>query len=220
VTDFYEVLGIPRDATAAQVREAYVRLARERHPDRFPDPEKKLEAQEFFKKLTEAFNTLSNPRNREQYDVDREKPKLTSPEEIAADAHHRAVQKFKEKDFHEAVTLLRTAVHHAPNVARYHADLARALVQNPNWIREAVEDMEAAIKLEPRNAGFHAELSSLFLGQGLKIRARKAIEAALALAPGNATFQQMAADLAGAPEPEPPGAKPSGGLLDRFRRKP
>jgi curved DNA-binding protein CbpA len=220
VADFYEVLGIPKDATAAQVREAYVRLARERHPDRFPDPAKKQEAQEFFKQLTEAFNTLSNPRNREQYDADRDKPRLTSPEEIAGDAHQRAVQKFKEKDFHEAVALLRTAVHHAPSVARYHADLARALTQNPHWVREALEEMEAAIKLEPKNAGYHAELSSLFVRQGLKIRARKSIETALALAPGNATFQQMAADLGGAGEAEEPPGKPSGGLLDRFRRKP
>ena len=59
MTDFYEILGIPKTASSAEVRQAYARLARERHPDRFPDPAQKANAQEFFKVLTTAFNALS-----------------------------------------------------------------------------------------------------------------------------------------------------------------
>jgi curved DNA-binding protein CbpA len=218
MSDFYEVLGIAKTASAGEVRQAYLRLVRERHPDRFPDPAQKQEAQEFFKRLTEAFNTLSSDRARQQYDAEQAQPKVTAPEEIAKLAYERGLQMIEARDFHEAVNLLRTAVRHDPDVARYHAGLCRALAQNPNWVREAVEELDHAIKLEPRNAGFHFEMARLLSAQGMKLRARRAAEAALALAPGHAAIQQLVAELGGgAPAPEPPPA--GGGLLDRFRRK-
>jgi curved DNA-binding protein CbpA len=219
VSDFYDVLGIAKTAPAAEVRQAYLRLVRERHPDRFPDPAQKQEAQEFFKRLTEAFNTLSNERARQQYDAEQSQPKVTAPEEIAALAYDRGLKMLEARDFHEAVNLLRTAVHNAPNVARYHAGLCRALAQNPNWIREAVEELDLALKLEPKNPAFHFEMARLLAAQGLKLRARRAAENALALAPGHAAIQQLVAELGGAePSPEPPAT--GSGLLDRFRRKP
>jgi curved DNA-binding protein CbpA len=219
VSDFYEVLGIAKTASAGEVRQAYLRLVRERHPDRFPDPAKKQEAQEFFKRLTEAFNTLSNERARAQYDSEREQPRVTAPEEIAAQAYERGMKTLEARDFHEAVNLLRTAVLHGPGVARHHAGLARALSQNPHWVREAVEELEQALKIEPRNAGFHFEMARILAAQGLKLRARRAAEAALALAPTHPVIQQLVVELGGGePPPEPPAT--GGKLLDRLRRKP
>jgi curved DNA-binding protein CbpA len=215
--DYYEILGIAPAASAAEVKTAYLKIARDKHPDRFPDPAQKKAAQDFFARATEAFNTLSNPRNRERYDQERAQPKLTAPAEIAADAHQRGVQMFAQRDFHEAVNLLRSAVHHAPEVARYHADLARALANNPNWVREAADELEQAIKLEPRTAAFHTELARLLAKQGLRLRARRAAFNAAQLAPRDAAIQQLLADLGDGGEP--PSA-PSGGLLDRLRRKP
>ena len=60
MTNYYEILGVPRTASASEVRSAYAKLARERHPDRFKDPEEKARAEEFFKNLTAAFNALSS----------------------------------------------------------------------------------------------------------------------------------------------------------------
>jgi curved DNA-binding protein CbpA len=217
MADFYEILGIAKTATAGEVRSAYLRLVRERHPDRFPDPAQKQQAQEFFKHLTEAFNTLSNDRARQEYDAEQAQPKVTAPEEIAALAYDRGLKMIEARDFHEAVTLLRTAVQHGPDVARYHAGLARALAQNPHWIREAVEELDQAVKLEPRNAGFHFEMARILAQQGLKLRARRSAETALSLAPGHAAIQQLVAELGGGEPPEEPPS--GGGLLDRFRRK-
>jgi curved DNA-binding protein CbpA len=205
VAGFYDILGIPADATAAQIRQAYLKLARERHPDRFPDAAEKEKAQEFFKQLSEAFNTLSNERTRQQYDAERAGPKLTAPAEIAADAHQRGLQKLEERDFHEAVNLLRTAVHHDAGCARYHADLGRALANNPHWVREAADAIDQAIKLEPRNATFHYELARLLAGQGLRLRARRAADTAVSLAPGNKAYRELAASLGDGP---PAGRKP------------
>jgi molecular chaperone DnaJ len=63
--DYYEVLGIPRDADALQVKKAYRNLARQLHPDaNTEDPE----AEEKFKEVSEAYEVLSNPEKRQLYD--------------------------------------------------------------------------------------------------------------------------------------------------------
>ena len=62
--DYYEVLGIERDATQKQVKDAYRRLARKLHPDVNPD----ASAAEQFKEVGEAYEVLSNSEKRAQYD--------------------------------------------------------------------------------------------------------------------------------------------------------
>ena len=218
--DYYEILGIAKDAPAPDVRKAYLRLVRERHPDRFQDPAEKGKAEEFLKQLTEAFNTLSNDRSRQQYDADLAKPKLSAPAEIAEDAYQRAAQMMQAGDFQEALNLLRSAVHHMPDEPRYHGALAKVLSKNPHWVREAMEQLEHCIRLKPNDPGPHYEMARLYLGQGLKKRAARSIETALRLAPNHPEIKRLAAEI-GPPNPgdvTDPGGP--GGLLDRFRRKP
>jgi molecular chaperone DnaJ len=63
--DYYETLGVPRDAESAQLKSAYRRLAMESHPDRNPnDPA----AAEVFKEASEAYAVLSDPEKRARYD--------------------------------------------------------------------------------------------------------------------------------------------------------
>jgi molecular chaperone DnaJ len=64
--DYYEVLGLPRDASEAEIKKAYRRLARDHHPDANPDDSG---AEERFKELTEAYEVLSNPESRRAYDT-------------------------------------------------------------------------------------------------------------------------------------------------------
>ncbi|MDQ3953265.1 MAG: molecular chaperone DnaJ [Actinomycetota bacterium] len=64
-TDYYAVLGIPRDATPDDVKRAYRKLARQYHPDANPgDPE----AVERFKEINAANEVLSDPAKRQRYD--------------------------------------------------------------------------------------------------------------------------------------------------------
>ena len=70
---------MPRTATASEVRSAYAKLARERHPDRFADPVEKAKAEEFFKDLTTAFNTLANDKSRREYDASLDRPQVAPP---------------------------------------------------------------------------------------------------------------------------------------------
>ena len=59
--DYYEVLGVDRNATEAQISEAYRKLALKYHPDRNPGDE---EAVVKFKEAAEAFEVLSHPEKR------------------------------------------------------------------------------------------------------------------------------------------------------------
>ena len=64
--DYYEVLGLARGASEAEIKKAYRRLAREHHPDANPND---ANAEERFKELTEAYEVLSDPRARQAYDT-------------------------------------------------------------------------------------------------------------------------------------------------------
>ncbi len=60
--DFYNILGVPKDASEADIKKAFRKLAHEHHPDKDGGDEEK------FKEINEAYQTLSNKEKRQQYD--------------------------------------------------------------------------------------------------------------------------------------------------------
>src|SRR4051812_5535236 len=63
--DFYAILGVAKDASAADIKKAYRKLARESHPDSHPGDQA---AEERFKAVAEAYDVVGDPDKRKQYD--------------------------------------------------------------------------------------------------------------------------------------------------------
>ena len=64
--DFYEILGINKNATSDEIRKAYKKLAIKWHPDK--NPNNKEEAEAKFKEISEAYSVLSDPQKKNEYD--------------------------------------------------------------------------------------------------------------------------------------------------------
>jgi DnaJ-class molecular chaperone len=63
--DYYAILGVPRNATPEQIKEAHRRLTKEYHPDKNPSSE----AEERFNLVDEAYHVLSDPAKKAGYDA-------------------------------------------------------------------------------------------------------------------------------------------------------
>ena len=65
--DYYEILGVSKDATPDEIRKAYKKLAIKWHPDKHVDDKK--EAEEKFKEIAGAYSVLSDPEKKREYDT-------------------------------------------------------------------------------------------------------------------------------------------------------
>ncbi|MFO8052814.1 MAG: molecular chaperone DnaJ [Candidatus Omnitrophota bacterium] len=65
--DYYEILGLQKGASIEEVKKAYRKLAMKHHPDRVPE-DKKKEAEEKFKEISESYAVLSDPKKKQLYD--------------------------------------------------------------------------------------------------------------------------------------------------------
>jgi curved DNA-binding protein CbpA len=195
VADFYTILGVSKTATTAEVRKAYALLARDKHPDRFSDPGEKEKAQRVFKEITEAFNTLANERERQAYDRSIEKPRATTPEELAREAYAEGQAALQTGSIEEAISRLRVAVHHVPGEPQYLSLLAKALSGSSQTAHEAVDTFERAIRLRPEQLSLYVDLARLLSKLGLRLRARRVMEQAQELAPRDPQVQSLVAEL-------------------------
>lgn len=262
MTDYYAILGVSRNATNTEIRDAYLKLARDTHPDRVKDPVERKKAEDAFKNVTAAYDTLSRDRARRDYTAKlptvsetrtttppRNAPPVVqgpplaprpgaAPPQASApaagapiasggipsmDMLAQGIEAFKKQDYHTAVQLLNIAVTNDDKNARAHAMLSLSLAKNPNWVRDALNHMETASRLEPKNVSYLVELALLLQSQGLKLRAKRALENAIAIKPDHPDVQRALKEIPLAPpEPETPvrnTAETARGLFDRLRKR-
>jgi len=63
--DYYEVLGVQKNASDSEIKKAFRNLAKDNHPDKNPNDQA---AETRFKEINEAYETLKNPQSRSAYD--------------------------------------------------------------------------------------------------------------------------------------------------------
>lgn len=80
--DYYKVLGVSEQAEEAQIKQAYRKLAKKYHPDLNPNNQ---EAEEKFKNIVEAYETLGDADKRKEYDLKRKNTSAKTPDNNMAD---------------------------------------------------------------------------------------------------------------------------------------
>jgi curved DNA-binding protein CbpA len=148
--DFYAVLGVPGNATTEQIKERFLQLTREKHPDRFPGAEKQ-QAELDFQEITQAFNVLSNADRRRLHDVELARPEAQSanPADAAKVYLQRGVKAYKLKNFIEAADNFQRATDVDPDNALAWHHLARTCLQQERWLPRAAAAIARACELDP-----------------------------------------------------------------------
>jgi serine/threonine protein kinase/tetratricopeptide (TPR) repeat protein len=208
----FEFLGVPRNATEAQVKEAYFRLARPLHPDSNRDPglaDLQAKREAAFHRLSLAYETLRDPQKRGRYEADlearapRRPPPPPPPAEPAAvprevdrsaevamalESFRQAEKLFKEEKYWDAIQLLEPAIPRLERAARTRAQvlLARAYMKNPNWGRRAEELLQRVLQENPEYADAYVALGNLYRASQLKSRAQTMYRKAVQAQPGHA----------------------------------
>ncbi len=215
----YDILGVERDATEAQVRSAFRKLTFQHHPDRFSG-EKRDQAEARFQEITEAFNVLSRPESREKYDEELSHGQAggagagMDPKEIARKLASKGGQTMREGRLTDALSELKSALDHDSSCARAHFFMGVGLGKISGREKDGLRHLEKAVSLEPGNAVMLSEAADLAFTVGMRARAQRLAEEALKYDP---TSKKATSVLA---QSQNEGGSQSGeGLLGRFRRR-
>jgi len=206
----FEVLGVPRDATEAQVREAYFRLAKRFHPDvhhdaALSDLRDKLE--EVFTRLGEAYEVLCSPRMRASYERSwpRERglkhapaPQATRsarpswPPRRSAKGARAWLRRGTGKPSGSSSPPFRGGRGRQAAGAR---PARRAYAKNPGWVKQGEELLLAVLREEPDHLDALLQLGRIYKGQGLRSRALSTLRRVLDLDPAREEARGLIAEL-------------------------
>lgn len=207
----YETLGVPMEASFADIKAAYFALAKRFHPDlyrRKVKAEEHARIQKVFTELAQAYDVLRTKDAREVYDFKLRKhletgpvkPKKASasPEEArqnqieqAADYFEQGFTHLVQEDFEQAIQFLARAVHLESENARYHAYYGKALASDQKTFRQAESELQAAIKLESGNTEYRYMLADLYVNIGLIKRAEGELNRLLAIKPNHTEARSL-----------------------------
>ncbi|MEC4676397.1 MAG: DUF4388 domain-containing protein, partial [Nitrospirota bacterium] len=189
---YYGILNISRDATLNEIKCAYHKMAKEFHPDRYlhfqsDSLKKKLNA--IFAYITEAYKVLSNPDSRRQQPAEPgptiHDTKKTARMQFNKGKEFLDADFFFNKDNYElALRFFGKAVVLDSSVPEYHYFYGIALLKSGKT-KEAELSMKKALKLDPGNADYMAELGYLYLELDFKARAKSTFQRALEIDPQN-----------------------------------
>jgi len=180
--NYYTILGVPSSATTKQIRERFLQLAREQHPDRFASDEKE-EAEAQFQKVTQAYNVLVDPNHRREYDQEVAQrpagPDAAVSDQAARVYVKRGVEAYKKKNYQQAVEFFERATQESPRDAQAWYYLARALRHRSAWLSRALAAAAKSCELDSMNATYLKLAGELSSQAGMTSRAEKYLQNAL-----------------------------------------
>jgi tetratricopeptide (TPR) repeat protein len=193
--EYYGLLGLSSTCSATDIRESYFALARTLHPDRFnagPLSDLHSHIEQFFTKVTEAYNTLHEPVTRADYDrqlderrVGKSKDEDKGESYLARENYARARLLLSKRKFQDAVQFLENALRQDDTKAMYHLELGRVLIQNPRRRTEAEELLRKSVIMDPSLFDASLALGQLYLKQDRMDEARQCFEEVLKWEPGH-----------------------------------
>jgi len=170
--DYFEVLGVSKNASRAEIKKAYFSLAKQYHPDRISgsaSSEIRNLADEIFDLISSAHDVLSDDARREQYveeltsgekrDVSSEVSKILSAEGL----FQKGEIALRKREYGKAKELFEDAANLCPEEGEFHAYLGWAMFQsdpkNEEAVRKSRDQLNQAISLNPK-----VDKAYLFLG--------------------------------------------------------
>lgn len=173
----YEVLGLSRGATLAQIKRRYKELVRKFHPD---VAHNKDTAHRLFIQITEAYQCLTDPIRRRAYD---EILEMDSPRRVSEPPRQAAARPAQSRPRRE------------PPLSKHLKDAQWSFIQKR--FHEAATHCKEALKLDPRNARAHRILGDIYRAQGKTDSAVRAYGMALQYDPYDRDAERKLTNLLG-----------------------
>ena len=211
----FEVLGVERDATPAEIADAYQALARDFHPDlfRLRGEEVRDVARQIFERLEKAFGVLRDSVSRRKYLAELERTPLPAPanaqpaagSESAATAAERVyftgVSHLRARRYPQAAEAFGQATALAPKQASYRSALGwaryRQAPADSHAVAAGLAELRRSVECEPTNPWVRISLGRFYAETGLPDDAIREFEAALGMSPGLADIEEEIRRLKG-----------------------
>ncbi|MBE9117987.1 DnaJ domain-containing protein [Lusitaniella coriacea LEGE 07157] len=146
--DYYKILQVPPDATIAEIKTAFRKLARQYHPDLNPD--NRL-AEEEFKIICEAYEMLSDRAQRQLYDRDVDVSQSRERAMNPYDYYVKGVEKTLKQDYQGAIESYTQAIDLKPNFVEAYIKRGEVRYKQGND-RGVLEDCSQALEIDPEYA--------------------------------------------------------------------
>lgn len=185
--DYYSILEVDRNATKKEIRDAYLRLARDCHPDHMPKESKWVLVNEKFALITEAYEVLMNDTKKIAYDRQMKAGVKTQEEgnhqaasRVQAErAFVNGFQALRRRDYNSAHAFFKAAAGLDPSVAKYKSYQGLAQAHTGYRMKEAIDLCNEAIQQEMYNSDLYVNLAMVYRLAGRSEDCKKRLMEAL-----------------------------------------
>ncbi len=202
--DYYDILGVDEQATPQEIKKAYLKLAKQLHPDRYPnDPDQRRRAQTEFARVTRAHDIVSDEERRTEYDTIRNLKKKREQASIEDTHAQTIVDADRIFDPNSTVPPRSSSQNiggvspdETINVKWANKHLARAdeLLRRRRY-QEAETAMKEAIRLCPKEPRYHNKLAEIYHARGWNTLAMTEVQTSLRTDPRDSEARTLEARI-------------------------